>query len=232
MVEFVNRYAHAHHPVAADSFADGSERLVQETHAVFETAAVVILAPIGTRIDELGRQIAHGDHVLDTIETGFRHAPGTVAIGFHDVVDEGEGHRRGHDVMAFIGHFRRCPGSQQRPVPPVGDRAAWVEKLAEHAGTMAMRGISHHLQVGNGVVVAHGQQVVTHLVAFVDGVGLGDDETDSSPGAGLVIGDEVRHGPRLAALTGAVGTEDHTIGDFQGAQFDGPQEVGERHRQI
>ena len=80
--------AHAHDALGADRGPAGGDRLAQEAQAVLEAAAIVVLAQVEARVQELGRQIAVAGDDLDPVDPGRGHAPRGGAIARDDLADQ------------------------------------------------------------------------------------------------------------------------------------------------
>ncbi len=82
---------HAHGPIFAHRLADRGDYPAQEAQAIVEAAAVTVLAPVDTRVQELGRQVAVAGDDLHPVHAGCRHTPRAGAIAFDDFIDEPKG---------------------------------------------------------------------------------------------------------------------------------------------
>ena len=65
--------------VAADPRADRADHLEQETRAVLQRSAVLVLAVVDAGGEELGEQVAVGGVELDAVEPGLARAPAPAA---------------------------------------------------------------------------------------------------------------------------------------------------------
>ena len=87
----------AHDEVAADAIADRAQDLEAEAHAIVETAAVVVLTPIGRRRPELIDEMPVALD-LEPVETAGLHAFGGVGVGRDHALD-----------VPVLHHFRKRP---------------------------------------------------------------------------------------------------------------------------
>ena len=80
--------AQADDEVLADLGADVRYDLAQKAQAVLHRAAILVVAPIHLRVQELRRQIAVAGDDFAAVEPRGLHAPRRVAIAGHDLADQ------------------------------------------------------------------------------------------------------------------------------------------------
>ena len=100
----IGRDADAHRETGAGLLADGSQDLPQEPGAVLQAAAVVVVAPVGGRGEELADEIAVGGVEFHPVEPALLAPPGGGGERPHNLVDHGAGQGLGNDADHGVGH--------------------------------------------------------------------------------------------------------------------------------
>ena len=104
-LQLLDRGAHAHDKIVADLATYGRQAVGEEPKSVLGAAAVGIGTQVDGRAQELGKQQAVASDQLDAIEPGFGEAPGGLAAGVHQFLDQRHWHRARHGMEAVVGHW-------------------------------------------------------------------------------------------------------------------------------
>ena len=170
---------------AADLGADRPDDVEEEARAVGQRAAVLVLAVVDARAQELGEQIAVGGVQLDAVEARFARPPGAAGEGADRVVDLRPAHRPAQEaVQQFLAAGRR----QNRPRVIVHARDVHLppgmgELHDEFAVVEAVHGFAERLPVGDELVAVDGG-VAGDDAAFHQHRHVGRDD-----GAGTALGE-------------------------------------------
>ena len=142
--------AEAEDHLGADPLADRLKHLEAEAHPVLEAAAVLVVAPVHQRGEELVEEVAVGGD-LDAVEPGGLHLLGAVGVGADDAGDVPVLHRLGVGAVRRLAHGGRREDGQPVVRGP-GGAAAEVGDLDHHRGTVVVALVAERLQPVDGLV--------------------------------------------------------------------------------
>ncbi len=218
--------AHAHDALGPHRGAAGGDRLAQEAEAIFEAAAIAVLAQVEARVQELGRQIAMAGDDLDPVDPGRGHAARGGAIALDDLADHAgrEGGRQ--DMEALIGHRRGRIGHGQAAVLGFHDLPPGMKELGEDPAAMGVDGLRHSAIAGDALVRDCHQEMGGIARRLMHAGDLQDDQARAAGGPGPVIGDQPVVDQPARGQVGIVAGGEDAVLQRDAAQRQGGEKLG------
>ena len=199
--------------VRASAVPGGGDRLAQEPEPVLRRAAVRVRPQVGTRVEELGRQVAVRRDDLDPVEPGPGNPGGGRPVAADHLGDEAGRHLPRHDAEPLVRNRGWRVGHGQRAVGRFHQLPSVVEELLEDSGPVGVHGVGQPGETGNaGVVVGH-QHVAAVPRRRVDPGHLDDDQPGSARCPRLLIGDQLAGDLAVDRHHGVVAGGDDPIAD-------------------
>jgi hypothetical protein len=206
---------------------DRLERLPQEAEPVVGRAAVLVVAQVGERIEELRREIPVAGDDLDTVKAGPLQPGGGLSVPVGDLADLGQPQRPRHDPEPLGRHRRRGDRDRQRALGQVHDLPAGVEELTEQRGAVRLDGRGEGAVAGDAGVVRRHHDVAGVPRGLMDARHLNHDQARSPARAGLVVGDQAVADLPVLRHHGVMTGGDDAVGEGHPAKGERAEQVGE-----
>ena len=222
--QFVADDAKADREIGSHHLAYPRHHLQRKAQALVKCAAILVLAAVKGRRQELVDQIAVGAVDLDRVEPGFLGAAGSLPKGFHQVLDLGDCQGMGHHAHTCIGDGRGGDDKAARVLGLGADTA--VVELERNLGPMLVYGRGQPPKAGDLVVIVDADLGRHAPPARIDRGVLDDDQADAALGAPPVVGDQlVCHFMLGRPVAGVHRRDDNAVADRHAVDANGLKKV-------
>ena len=217
---------------AAHHFADGRDHLEWEAHPSGQVAAVLVVALVAPRRQELAQQVAVCAVNADEVATGLRRAAGRIGKALDDLSDlRAIECARGEPAGPRVGYDGRRAALES--ADPWLDHAAPVVELGTDDAAMSMDRPDHPREIGHQVVIVQPHLERPPLAPRIDVGRFGVEQPDSAPRAGRHVVDVALRDPSFRrAVVALHRRSDDAVADFQGANPAGFEQARKAHGDV